>query len=426
MHFLGLQDRLPLFGLAVALMVIFQRPIRSLLEVIHEFEAVNGLTLLPGLIILLVAFVFHYQSNRERQRVKGVATAARAEFNRERTVELARIVNFGQASAKLRDIEGLRKMLRQDLPQFVGDRQAWALLRTGGKWQSLIGKDWTSHRPSPALEALSDQVLELDTNGHGTLEGTEREGYVCFPLIVGDASVGVVGVAAGPDPVDSGWRLGTATAVALIAIAVRNIQLIQELHEHGVYDGLTGCFNRTHAMKVLDSELQRASRAKSPFSAIMLDLDHFKAINDRYGHLCGDEMLAAIGRCMKETLRNSDVKCRYGGEEFLVLLPDTPLAGAVHVAESLRREIGLISVPWDSQSVSTTASFGVALSMQGQGKLDSRALISRADTALYQAKREGRNRVCLGTEQLATPVRAKAVQGPQRLAHTVFPQALAD
>ena len=250
----------------------------------------------------------------------------------------------------------------------------------------------------------------MDTNGHGASEGTEREGYVCFPLIVGEASVGVVGVAAGPDPADSGWRRGTATAVALLAIAVRNIQLIQELHEHGAYDGLTGCFNRMHAMTVLDSEMQRASRAKSPLSAIMFDLDHFKAINDRYGHLCGDEMLTAIGQRMKETLRNSDVKCRYGGEEFLVLLPDTPLAGAVHVAESLRREIGLISVTWDSESVSTTASFGVALSLQGE--LDSRALISRADTALYQAKREGRNRVCLGTESWPLRCGPRSSRGP--------------
>ena len=107
-----------------------------------------------------------------------------------------------------------------------------------------------------------------------------------------------------------------------------------------------------------------------------------------------------------------------------MLLPDTPLAGAVHVAESLRREIGLISVHWNSESVSTTASFGVALSLQGE--LDSRALISRADTAVYQAQREGRNRVCLGTEKLATPVRAKAVLGPQRLAHSVFLKALAE
>ena len=116
MHFFGLRDWLPLFGLLVALMVIFQRSIRSLLETIHEPEVVNGLTLLPGLIILVVVLLFHYQSNRERQRVEGAATAARAEFDRERTLELARIVNFGQAIAKLRDIEGLRETLRQRLP----------------------------------------------------------------------------------------------------------------------------------------------------------------------------------------------------------------------------------------------------------------------------------------------------------------------
>ena len=424
MHFLGLQDRLPLFGLAVALMVIFQRPLRSLLEMIHELEVANGLTLLPGLIILLVALLFHYQSNRERQRVEGAATAARAEFNRERTLKLERIVNFGQAIAKLRDIEGLRETLRQHLPQFVGNRQAWALLRNGGKWQSLIGKDWTSHRPSPALEALS-MIRSSSWTRTGTARRKALSGTVTSAFRSSSARrrSGFVGVAAGPDPADSRWRRGTVTAVALLAIAVRNIQLIQELHEHGAYDGLTGCFNRMHAMTVLDSEMQRASRAKSPLSAIMLDLDHFKAINDRYGHLCGDEMLTAIGQRMKDTLRNSDVKCRYGGEEFLVLLPDTPLAGAVHVAESLRREIGLISVHWDGESVSTTASFGVALSLRGE--LDSRALISRADTALYQAKREGRNRVCLGTEKV-TPLRAKVVQGPQRLAHSVFPKALAD
>ena len=88
---------------------------------IHEFEVANGLALLPGLIILLVALLFYYQSNRERQGVEGVATAARAEFNRERALELARIVNFGQAIAKLRDVEGLRETLRQHLPQFVGN-----------------------------------------------------------------------------------------------------------------------------------------------------------------------------------------------------------------------------------------------------------------------------------------------------------------
>ena len=137
-------------------------------------------------------------------------------------------------------------------------------------------------------------------------------------------------------------------------------------------------------------------------------------------------MLTAIGRRMKDALRNSDVKCRYGGEEFLVLLPDTALAAA-HVAESLRRKIGQTSVLWRSKAVSTTASLGVSVSRGGE--LDSRALISRADTALYQARREGRDRVCLDGEiDSAPPVPGLTIQGHQRPGrrHATFPQPVSD
>ena len=179
-------------------------------------------------------------------------------------------------------------------------------------------------------------------------------------------------------------------------------------------------------MKVLDSKLQRANRAKSPLAMIMLELDHFKAINDCHGHLCGDAVLTAIGQWMKDALRNSDVKCRYGGEEFLVLLPDTALAAA-RVAESLRREIGQTSVLRRSEAVSTTASFGVSVSRGGE--LDSRALISRADTALYRAKREGRSRVCIDSAtDSAPPVPGLTIQGHPRPGrrHATFPQPVSD
>lgn len=82
-----------------------------------------------------------------------------------------------------------------------------------------------------------------------------------------------------------------ASVANVLAISARNVQLLREIHEHGVYDGLTGCFNRTHGMKVLDSEFQRARRARTPFSLVMFDLDYFKSVNDRYGHLCGDAVL---------------------------------------------------------------------------------------------------------------------------------------
>jgi diguanylate cyclase (GGDEF)-like protein len=159
-----------------------------------------------------------------------------------------------------------------------------------------------------------------------------------------------------------------------------------------VYDGLTGCFNRTHSMRVLQTELQRARRQQTPIALIMLDLDHFKAVNDTYGHLCGDAFLAAAGQRIRDILRNSDTKCRYGGEEFMVLLPDTPRAGAMHVAESLRLQLAETRVTWNGEQVSTTASVGLAMGLPKE--VDPTALIGRADAALYRAKHNGRNQVC--------------------------------
>ena len=181
-------------------------------------------------------------------------------------------------------------------------------------------------------------------------------------------------------------------AATLVGIAARNVQLAREVEENGVYDGLTGCFNRTHSMRVLQTELQRARRQQAPFALIMLDLDHFKAINDTYGHLCGDAILAAVGQRIRDILRNSDTKCRYGGEEFMVLLPDTSRPGALHVAESLRQQLAETSVTWNEHKVSTTASVGLAMALPKE--VDPTALIGRADAALYRAKNGGRNQVC--------------------------------
>ena len=97
---------------------------------------------------------------------------------------------------------------------------------------------------------------------------------------------------------------------------------------------------------MIDSALRRARPSHTPVSMIMFDLDHFKDINDRHGHLCGDSVLAAVGAKMREVLRGSDMKCRYGGEEFLVLLPETPIEGAKRVADTLRRELSELAIGW--------------------------------------------------------------------------------
>ena len=125
----------------------------------------------------------------------------------------------------------------------------------------------------------------------------------------------------------------------------------------------------------------------------MFDIDHFKMINDELGHLRGDDLLRAVGAQLTRVLRSTDVRCRYGGDEFLVILPDTPTLGAQQVAECLRREIATLAMVAGDRRIAVTASLGVAAAAMDD--LGVTALIERADEALYRAKRAGRNRFCV-------------------------------
>jgi diguanylate cyclase (GGDEF)-like protein len=143
-------------------------------------------------------------------------------------------------------------------------------------------------------------------------------------------------------------------------------------------------------MEALGAELRRAKRTRRPLAVLMFDIDRFKEVNDELGHLAGDEVLTTVGARLLTMLRASDVKCRYGGDEFLVILPDTDLAGAEHVAASLIDALGSMRVPFGDAVISTTVSLGVAVAKPAE--LDCTAVIAEADEALYRAKRAGRNR----------------------------------
>jgi diguanylate cyclase (GGDEF)-like protein len=174
-----------------------------------------------------------------------------------------------------------------------------------------------------------------------------------------------------------------------VALSLKNAQLFREVRENSMRDPLTGCVMRTHATEVIDTELRRSRRSQLPVSMILFDLDHFRPVNDKFGQLCGDAVLAAVGRCMRDVLRGSDLKCRFGGEEFLVLLPETPLQGARRVAETLRRELADRPILWAGHTLCVTASFG--LTQAHPGEMSTRAMIDRANAAMLRAKDEGRN-----------------------------------
>lgn len=168
-------------------------------------------------------------------------------------------------------------------------------------------------------------------------------------------------------------------------------RLRSALQEQAIRDSLTGMFNRRYLDEMLEREIARARREGISLSLVMLDVDHFKALNDTYGHRAGDEALRAIADALRQDIRSEDVPCRYGGEEFLILLPHMPLAAAGERAEQWRLAIDQIRVRFGEFELRLSASFGVA-AYPYHGKTADE-LIHLADVALYAAKRQGRNRV---------------------------------
>lgn len=155
-------------------------------------------------------------------------------------------------------------------------------------------------------------------------------------------------------------------------------------------DGLTGIYNRRYLDQRLQEELDRSRRYNNPVSILLLDIDHFKNVNDTYGHLCGDYALRGIAAELHRNLRSIDILGRYGGEEFCCILPETPLDQAYNLAERCRTQIAATPLGCIDHQLSVTASIGVAEQLPDE---TADSLIKRADDALYQAKHQGRNRV---------------------------------
>lgn len=261
---------------------------------------------------------------------------------------------------------------------------------------------------------MADLAVAKGAASGACVEGTSSAEDVCFPLVAGEAAVGALGVQSGM-ALSSDHRRELGAAAALIAIALRNVQLFGETRDHSVRDRLTGCFNREHCLETLDGELRRAKRSNRPLSIVMFDIDHFKTINDELGHLRGDEILRAVGAQLTRVLRSTDVSCRYGGDEFLIILPDTHLSGAERVAEPLRREIATLTISGPEERVlAVTASIGLVETAPAE--LDVAALIKRTDEALYQAKRAGRNRVCIAVA--SDPLAPSELQRPDLIRST--------
>ena len=176
------------------------------------------------------------------------------------------------------------------------------------------------------------------------------------------------------------------------------MRLVRRLEHLSHHDALTGLLNRRAIEYLLDREDQRLQRFGDPYTVLLVDIDHFKRINDRLGHAAGDAVLCAVSRTLQAKAREVDRVARYGGEEFCILLPHTVHDGALQAAERLREAVCQINIPWGDEHIAVSISTGLACADAPGESLQ--ALLKRADEALYQAKAEGRNRVVMAADRI--------------------------
>jgi len=179
-------------------------------------------------------------------------------------------------------------------------------------------------------------------------------------------------------------------------VVFENCLLMDEVKQIAITDGLTGVYSRRHFYERLEDEFHRARRFSIPLSLAMIDLDHFKNINDRFGHQAGDKVLLAITSIFKKNIRTIDLIGRYGGEEFILLFPHTKEKGAITVTQRIKKQISEIPFSFNGENISVTASFGMAIFPDPNiNCIDD--FIKVADEVLYLAKGNGRNRICINS-----------------------------
>lgn len=213
----------------------------------------------------------------------------------------------------------------------------------------------------------------------------------CLPLSAQAVSLGVLVLFAdGPGPIP---RIEIAAAVAeQLSLALGNLRLQEKLRQQSIRDALSGLYNRRYLEESLPRELARCQRREKPLALLMLDLDHFKVFNDTHGHTGGDTLIAAFGRLLLAHCRPEDIACRYGGEEFTLILPEADQDTALQRAEEIRTAAMRMTIAFENRSLAGT-SLSIGLAMYPQHAHDSAGLERLADAALYQAKRNGRNRI---------------------------------
>lgn len=333
---------------------------------------------------------------------------------RRRAAQLEAINSIARQTTSVLDLDELLDRACTDIAQSFSVDHVGMLLLEDGKLRMRAEKGRLTPIQGeglefPAAAGLSGRalregrpVLENDVNqAPGYVRGfLETRSELCIPLISFGETLGVLVLeSARPNAFHPG-DIGPLCSVAdICGIAIQNARLFQRVRQMAYMDGLTGLFNRRYFDLRVVEEIERVKRYDGRFSLILIDIDHFKEVNDDYGHLAGDEVLRQIRIIFAQSLRKADVPCRYGGEEFIIIAPHITRGQARRIAEKLRRTVAGWAFPGVNRPI--TISAGVAECPENGDT--HQELVKAADTALYAAKQEGRNRVYTAQAPLETP-----------------------
>jgi diguanylate cyclase (GGDEF)-like protein len=224
-----------------------------------------------------------------------------------------------------------------------------------------------------------------------------EDSYLCVPMLAHGEALGVLTLSPAPDDV-----LATRAErfAEQIGLAVANLRLRDSLRTQAVRDGLTGLYNRRYFEEAAERELARAKRYHRQLSMMVLDVDHFKRFNDTHGHDAGDSLLREVGQLLRSSVRQSDVACRYGGEEFVLILPESSPEEALRRANQIREAFHRLGLSHHGKALgSVSVSIGIA-AYPDHG-LERDVIVRSADAALYRAKHEGRDRALIAPSERA-------------------------
>jgi diguanylate cyclase (GGDEF)-like protein len=370
--------------------------------------------------LLLIAAFLVRRDMSERVRVAAELSevnnrlAGILERSQERGDEIARLAELSQLLQTCQLPEEAYRVIERAAPALVRKPGGLFLVNSSGmlenqafwgdinRMEPMFGPVdcWALRR-----NRVHDAGLDRSSPRCGHLLGLEDMHTTCVPLTAQGESLGVLvlveplaqaEIAAKEEGAEhQADRRRTVTAAAeQIALALANLRLRDTLKSQSIRDPLTGLFNRRFLEESLERECRRSIRANRPLSVMMLDIDHFKRFNDTFGHDAGDAVLREVGAVLRSFFRGEDVACRYGGEEFALVLADTSADGALARASQLREQVHQLSLSFRRQALGpVTISIGIATVPLHASTAD--ALIRVADRALYRAKHEGRDRVVL-------------------------------